>query len=76
MELVFLPILWRYALTLHFLETLQPQQVRDGKVEMLKHGLIHSVQHTQDVLSNPVTKPPSGEIVLDSVQYKTPLCTG
>ena len=53
-----------------FLETLQPDQVRDGKVEMLKHGLIHSAQHTQDVLSNPVTKPPSGEIVLDSVQIK------
>ena len=26
-----------------FLQTLQPEQIRDGKVEMLKHGLIHCV---------------------------------
>ena len=53
-----------------FLQTLQPEQVRDGKVEMLKHGLIHSEGHVQDVLSFNSSTPPSGKVVLDSVNVK------
>ena len=53
-----------------FLETLQPDQVRDGKVEMIKHGLIHSEEHIQDVLSYDLATPPLGKVVLDSVNIK------
>ena len=53
-----------------FLQTLQPEQVRDGKVEMLKHGLIHSEEHVQDVLSYDPATPPLGKVVLDSVNIK------
>ena len=53
-----------------FLSTLNPEQIRDGKVEMLKHGLIHSEEHIQDVLSVDVAAQPIGQCVLDSVAIK------
>jgi 3-dehydroquinate synthase len=54
-----------------FLKTLPSDELINGYVEMLKHGLINSNKHFQSVcLSYMQKKIPSIELILDSIQIK------
>lgn len=53
-----------------FLRTLSTRQIKNGKVEMLKHGLIRSIDHWRDLISRRVESVPDREVIERSIGLK------